>query len=102
MVPAQTLKGDELTAWTESVAVLADMSGLDADKSEELLTRAFGWSSQVYWRKEKVNEVPDPKQVSVRAIQHKRLITCADAHASLPAHARRPPPAGDGVAAVSV
>jgi hypothetical protein len=52
------------------VAVLAEMSGLDADKSEELLTRAFGWGSQVYWRKEKLNEVPDPKQASLPALSN--------------------------------
>jgi hypothetical protein len=61
--PGTFLTGDELTAWTASVAVLAEMSGLDAESSETVLTRAYGWGSQMYWRKEKVEVVPDPAQV---------------------------------------
>jgi len=62
LVPAQTLVGDDLEQWKACVALVEGV-GFEADKAEEILTRAFGWGSQAYWRKSKVNQVPSPAQV---------------------------------------
>lgn len=37
--------------------------GLERPDAEKFLTRAYGWGSQAYWRKEKVEEVPDPENL---------------------------------------
>lgn len=50
------------TAWQECAVRLADL-GLDAEETEKVLVKAFGWGSQAYWRKEKINETPDVDQV---------------------------------------
>jgi hypothetical protein len=71
--PAETLKGDELTAWAASVAVLAEMSGLDAEQAETALTRAYGWGSQLYWRQEIQNQVPDPAKI-MESMQYLREV----------------------------
>ena len=85
--------------------MLAEMSGLDADKSEELLTRAFGWGSQVYWRKEKLNEVPDPKQVRASLLSSTATasLACPHTHLTLSrSHLALLSVTGEGVAAVPV
>jgi hypothetical protein len=37
--------------------------GFSVEEAEEIVTRAFGWSSQLYWRKSKIQVVPQPEQV---------------------------------------
>ena len=83
--------------------MLAEMRGLDADKSEELLTRAFGWGSPVYWRKEKLNEVPDPKQVRASLLSSTASPHLPHTHLTLSrSHLALLSLTGDGVAAVPV
>ena len=36
---------------------------MDDGLAEKSLKRGFGWSSQAYWWKDKVNEVPKPGEV---------------------------------------
>ena len=37
--------------------------GMEDVLAEKSLKRGFGWSSQAYWWKDKVNEVPKPGEV---------------------------------------
>ncbi|KAK9816482.1 hypothetical protein WJX72_000822 [[Myrmecia] bisecta] len=37
--------------------------GFDAEEAEKMMVKAFGWGSQVYWRKSKVEEVPQLDKV---------------------------------------
>ncbi|KAG2448931.1 hypothetical protein HYH02_006279 [Chlamydomonas schloesseri] len=62
------LLGRELTEaesrqWQESVAALDSVLGFGADECSRLLARAFGWTTQAFWRREKVQELPSPDQV---------------------------------------
>eukprot|EP00198_Chlamydomonas_reinhardtii_P000984 XP_001690319.1 predicted protein [Chlamydomonas reinhardtii] len=62
------LLGRELTEaeaqqWQESVEALDGVLGFGADECSRLLARAFGWTTQAFWRREKVEELPSPDQV---------------------------------------
>lgn len=48
--------------WRECSARLEAL-GMDAEKADAAVKRAFGWGSQVYWRKEKEPEVPSIEAV---------------------------------------
>ncbi|KXZ47561.1 hypothetical protein GPECTOR_34g720 [Gonium pectorale] len=53
---------------------LAGALGFSADECGQLLARAFGWKTQAFWRREKVEELPTPGQVSgVLAFLHDDL-----------------------------
>lgn len=60
--PLETLKGDDLQKWNTCVGMVEKL-GIESDQAQDIVSRAFGWGSQAYWRKEKVNEVPEPVEV---------------------------------------
>lgn len=62
-VPLEFLTGDDLESWKATTAIVEEETGLRPAVAEQIVTRAFGWSSQLYWRKSKIQEVPQPEQV---------------------------------------
>lgn len=59
----EQLESDEdKQQWTDALQQLEDL-GMDEEVAEKSLKRAFGWSSQAYWWKEKVKEVPQSGEV---------------------------------------
>lgn len=58
----ERLDGDDAHKWNQCMDILIEI-GLERPDAEKFLTRAYGWGSQAYWRKEKVEEVPDPENV---------------------------------------
>ncbi|KAG2495410.1 hypothetical protein HYH03_006358 [Edaphochlamys debaryana] len=57
------LASDEAESWQSAVEALSDSLGLTEDEASRLLARAFGWTTQAFWRREKVEELPTPSQV---------------------------------------
>ncbi|KAI8469146.1 MAG: hypothetical protein J3K34DRAFT_470176 [Monoraphidium minutum] len=55
--PAEKLAPEELQEWAACVAQLEEF-GLAAADAERIVARAFGWATQAYWRREKVEEPP--------------------------------------------
>ena len=65
-MPTEVLTGDDLESWTTTTTMVQEATGFTAEEADEVVTRAFGWGSQLYWRKSKVQEVPQVEQVSDR------------------------------------
>lgn len=59
----EDLTGKEKEHWQDGVQELMGL-GMDDALAEKSLKRGFGWSSQAYWWKDKVNDVPKPGEVS--------------------------------------
>lgn len=57
------LNAEEKEKWAESLDIVKSL-GFEDEKAESLLSRGFGWGSQVYWQGSKTNEVPDAQLVS--------------------------------------
>ncbi|KAL3160015.1 hypothetical protein ABBQ38_010402 [Trebouxia sp. C0009 RCD-2024] len=53
----ENLAGEEKERWQDGMQQLIGL-GMDDVLAEKSLKRGFGWSSQAYWWKDKVNEVP--------------------------------------------
>jgi len=62
-LPADVLTGDDLSQWQATVTMVEEV-GFSVEEAEEIVTRAFGWSSQLYWRKSKIQVIPQPEQVA--------------------------------------
>lgn len=61
----------DANSWDAAAKTLRTV-GLEEDEElSKLLSRAFGWTSQAYWRREKVKENPDPESVE-RALEFLR------------------------------
>ena len=45
--------------WREGVAYMTERMGMDEEKAEKAMVKAFGWGLQGYWRQSKVDETPD-------------------------------------------
>ena len=58
----QDLAGEDQERWQDGLQLLKEL-GMDDELAEKSLKRGFGWSSQAYWWKDKVNEVPKPGEV---------------------------------------
>ncbi|GFR44614.1 hypothetical protein Agub_g5899 [Astrephomene gubernaculifera] len=58
------LSAEEATLWQSSCNTLAEALGASSEEAARLLARGFGWSSQAYWRQDKVQELPQPHQVA--------------------------------------
>lgn len=58
----ERLEGEDADKWNQCMDVLSEI-GLEKPDAEKFLTRAYGWGSQAYWRKEKVEQVPEPENV---------------------------------------
>lgn len=52
------LGAEEVAQWQAASSFVASALGLSGQEADRLLARAFGWTSQAYWRREKVEEVP--------------------------------------------
>jgi len=59
----EDLSGEDKEQWQDGLQQLKAL-GMDDDEAEKSLKRGFGWSSQAYWWKDKVREVPKPGEVS--------------------------------------
>ena len=59
------LSGEEEQRWCSNREALQGL-GFPEEEAEKLLRRAFGWTTQVWWRDSKVCEVPEPGQVCSR------------------------------------
>ncbi|GLC47467.1 hypothetical protein PLESTB_000133700 [Pleodorina starrii] len=57
------LTADEEATWKASGDALSGALGLSSEESGRVLARAFGWTTQAFWRREKVEELPMPGQV---------------------------------------
>ena len=53
---------DGSAEWQQCRALLEGL-GLNAERVDGVLTRAFGWGQQGYWRQEKVQEMPSEQQL---------------------------------------
>jgi len=58
----EDLSGEDKEQWQEGLQQLKGL-GMADDEAEKSLKRGFGWSSQAYWWKDKVKEVPKPGEV---------------------------------------
>jgi len=56
-------RGVNETKWTETIDKLTESLSLDEAAAEKAALRAFGWGTQVFWQKTKVNEIPEPEDV---------------------------------------
>ena len=56
------LEGEELQRWETSRGALEALE-LSEEEAEKVLKRAFGWTTQAWWRDSKVCEVPAEGQV---------------------------------------
>lgn len=58
----EDLSGEDKEQWQDGLQQLRGL-GMPDDEAEKSLKRGFGWSSQAYWWKDKVKEVPKPGEV---------------------------------------
>ena len=63
---AAQLSGEDLGKWESCRSILVGELGMDEDKADKTMIRAFGWGGQTYWRNEKVEEVPEVEDVEGR------------------------------------
>lgn len=68
----EDMSEDDKEQWQDGLQQLKDI-GMDDTQAEKSLKRGFGWSSQAYWWKQKVKEVPNPGEVMT---QHVWLMLC--------------------------
>ncbi|KAL3157989.1 hypothetical protein ABBQ32_012387 [Trebouxia sp. C0010 RCD-2024] len=66
----ENLAGEEKERWQDGLQQLIGL-GMDDVLAEKSLKRGFGWSSQAYWWKDKVNEVPKLGEVQKPACSSK-------------------------------
>ncbi|KAA6420927.1 MAG: hypothetical protein FRX49_09068, partial [Trebouxia sp. A1-2] len=59
----EDLSGEDKEQWQDGLQQLKGL-GMADDEAEKSLKRGFGWSSQAYWWKDKVREVPKPGEVA--------------------------------------
>lgn len=60
--PKERLSTQALTEWNSCLQLLSNL-GFSKEDADKYITRAFGWSTQAYWRSEKVEVAPDAAQV---------------------------------------
>ncbi len=58
----EDLSGEDKEQWQDGLQQLKSL-GMADDEAEKSLKRGFGWSSQAYWWKDKVKEVPRAGEV---------------------------------------
>ena len=63
---AAKLSGEDLGKWESCRSILVGELGMDEDKADKTMIRAFGWGGQTYRRNEKVEEVPEVEDVEAR------------------------------------
>ena len=64
-VSPASLAGDAAEAWSRARTIVLAL-GLDDASADAAMERAFGWSTQAYWRNTKVREVPDATALEER------------------------------------
>ena len=64
------LSSEEEQRWCSNREAL-QVLGFSEEEAEKLLRRAFGWTTQVWWRDTKVCEVPAPGQVRSAVLKYK-------------------------------
>jgi hypothetical protein len=52
-----------LDSWRQSRALLEQRLGFAAEEADKVVSDAFGWGPQAYWRQQKVQEPPSETQV---------------------------------------
>lgn len=63
----EDMSEDDKEQWQDGLQQLKDI-GMDDTQAEKSLKRGFGWSSQAYWWKQKVKEVPKPGEVMTQHV----------------------------------
>ena len=58
----EDLSGEDKEQWQDGLQQLKSL-GMADDEAEKSLKRGFGWSSQAYWWKDEVKEVPRAGEV---------------------------------------
>ncbi|KAL0036381.1 hypothetical protein WJX77_005113 [Trebouxia sp. C0004] len=61
----EDLSGEDKKQWQDGLQQLKGL-GMADDEAEKSLKRGFGWSSQAYWWKDKVREVPKPGEIKAK------------------------------------
>ncbi|DBA86931.1 TPA: hypothetical protein ACH3X2_000324 [Trebouxia sp. C0005] len=61
----EDLSGEDKEQWQDGLQQLKGL-GMADDEAEKSLKRGFGWSSQAYWWKDKVREVPKPGEIKAK------------------------------------
>ena len=69
------LQGEELQRWQASRGALEALD-LSEEEAERLMKRAFGWTTQAWWRDSKVCEVPAQGQVRRQQLAMNKLCSC--------------------------
>jgi len=69
------LQGEELQRWQASRGALEALD-LSEEEAERVMKRAFGWTTQAWWRDSKVCEVPAQGQVGRQELATKMLCSC--------------------------
>jgi hypothetical protein len=59
------LQADDAIEWASVKAVVMEL-GMDEEAAEKAMGRAFGWTTQAYWRNTKVEEVPKMDEMEAR------------------------------------
>ncbi|KAA8499340.1 hypothetical protein FVE85_6925 [Porphyridium purpureum] len=49
--------------WMQAAQILTSDLGLSEDDARKALRRGFGWTSQVYWKKRRVQDIPEPDMI---------------------------------------
>lgn len=63
-VPNKEMESAKLSAeWRDAVSCVRRLGVGDVD-ADRCIAQAFGWGTQKYWQKEKINQTPDPATVS--------------------------------------
>lgn len=75
----QDLAGEQQEQWQDGLHQLKDL-GMDDALAEKCLKRGFGWSSQAYWWKDKVNDVPKPGEVNNLSPQMLKVCSYVSIH----------------------
>lgn len=68
-VGCRCTKALQSDSWKDSQSFIVEL-GFESPEAEDLLYEAFGWGSQKYWHKKKVNEDPDPNIVSTESVPY--------------------------------
>ena len=74
-VAVRELQGEELQRWQASRGALEALD-LSEEEAERVMKRAFGWTTQAWWRDSKVCEVPAQGQVGRQELATKMLCSC--------------------------
>jgi hypothetical protein len=62
-IVVEELPAETAEAWKQCTSELNSLLKFDAQQADTVITKAFGWGSQGYWRQEKVAATPTVAQI---------------------------------------